>query len=82
MNIKEPIKFAWIWVVLVIILLIGIPWYLPEGSYSPIILGFPYWAFISVISTVALAVFLNYVIDNYWDMEELEEKIEEEKEGN
>ncbi|RCW78241.1 hypothetical protein DER71_1593 [Halanaerobium sp. DL-01] len=80
MDFKEPIKTKWIWVVLAIIILSGVPWYLPEGTYNPIILGFPYWAFISIISAVALAIFLNYVIDKFWNMEVLEKKIEEEKE--
>jgi len=81
MDFKEPIKTKWIWVVLAIIILAGVPWYLPEGTYNPIIFGFPYWAFISLISTIALAIFLNYVIDKFWDMEVLEKEIEE-KEGN
>ena len=74
--VKEPIKYPWIWVVLVIIILAGVPWYLPKGTIYPIILGFPYWAFISIVATIVLSAFLVYVMYNYWDMEAL---IEEEK---
>lgn len=80
-NYKEPIKYKWIWVVIGIIVLIGVPWYLPTGSIYPLIFGFPYWAFISVVSTIVLAGFLTYVVNNYWDMEDIVEEIEEER-GN
>lgn len=70
-SFKEPIRFKWIWVALAVISLASVPWYLPQGSIYPIILGFPYWAFISVVSTVVLAGFLTYVIKNYWDMSSL-----------
>lgn len=77
-NYKEPIQFKWIWVVLAIISLLGVPWYLPQGSVHPIIFGLPYWAFISLVSTVILALFLNHVVKNYWDMEELKDEAEDE----
>ncbi|MDP3487150.1 MAG: hypothetical protein Q8S19_04360 [Bacillota bacterium] len=73
-SFKEPIRFGWVWVVLAIIILAGVPWYLPKGGIHPIIFGMPYWAVISVLSTIALAVFLNYVVTNYWDMEGMKEK--------
>ncbi len=78
-NYKEPIQFKWIWIVLGIIVLIGVPWYLPQGSIYPIILGLPYWTFISLVSTIALAFFLNYVVKNYWDMEEIKKDFEVER---
>jgi hypothetical protein len=77
-SFKEPIRFKWIWVVLAVITLAGVPWYLPKGTIYPIILGFPYWAFISVVSAIVLAVFLTYVINHYWDMEALKEDADEE----
>ncbi len=67
-SFKEPIRYKWIWIVLAVITLVGVPWYLPQGSIYPIILGFPYWAFISAVSTVVLSFFLTYVIRNFWDM--------------
>ncbi|HHW17614.1 MAG TPA: hypothetical protein GXX30_01765 [Firmicutes bacterium] len=70
-NVREPVRIKWIWPVLVAIILLGVPWYLPQGSIEPIIMGFPYWAFISFIMTIALSLFLGYVILNCWSMESL-----------
>lgn len=77
-KVREPIRIGWIWAVLVVIILLGVPWYLPVGSIYPIIAGFPYWAFISLVMSVALSAFLTYVVRNWWDMSEL---VEESKEG-
>lgn len=70
-DVREPVRIKWIWPVLVVIVLLGVPWYLPQGSIEPIIMGFPYWAFISLVMTIALALFLGYVILNCWNMEVL-----------
>lgn len=70
-DVREPVRIKWIWPVLVVIVLLGVPWYLPQGSLEPIIMGFPYWAFISLVMTIALALFLGYVILNCWNMEVL-----------
>lgn len=74
---KEPIQYTWIWVVIIIISLIGVPWYLPQGTIYPIIIGLPYWAFISLVASIALGIFLNYVVKNCWDMEALKEDKDE-----
>ncbi|MBE3519141.1 MAG: hypothetical protein IMW97_02435 [Firmicutes bacterium] len=78
-QVREPVRVKWIWPVLVAIILLGVPWYLPQGSIEPIILGFPYWAFISVVMTIALSFFLGYVILNWWSMESL---LDEDSEKN
>lgn len=70
-DVREPVRIKWIWPVLVVIVLLGVPWYLPQGSLEPTIMGFPYWAFISLVMTIALALFLGYVILNCWNMEVL-----------
>ncbi len=71
---KEPIRYAWIWITIVILALVGVPWYLPLGTVNPIILGLPYWAFISFLASIALGLFLNYVVRHCWDMESLKEE--------
>lgn len=70
-QVREPVRVKWIWPVLIAIILLGVPWYLRQGAIEPIIMGFPYWALISVIMTVVLSVFLGYVILNWWSMESL-----------
>jgi hypothetical protein len=73
-QVREPVRVKWIWPVLIAIILLGVPWYLPQGAIEPIIIGFPYWALISVIMTIVLSLFLGYVILNWWSMESLLEK--------
>jgi hypothetical protein len=69
--VREPVRIKWIWPVLVVIILLGVPWYLPQGTIEPVIMGFPYWAFISFLMTAILSLFLGYVINRCWDMETL-----------
>lgn len=78
---KEPIQFKFMWLILVVIVLIGVPWYFPKGAIHPIVLGFPLWAFISLLASIALSIFLGYFINNCWDMEKLKEKKAEENQG-
>ncbi|MDW7668381.1 MAG: hypothetical protein SCJ93_06115 [Bacillota bacterium] len=73
-EVKEPIKVKWIWPVIAIISLLTIPWLFPQGSYYPIIAGFPLWMVVSILATIALAIFLNFVVDKFWDMEQLVEE--------
>lgn len=73
---KEPIRKPWIWVALTIILLAGIPWYLPQGTVRPLFLGFPYWMFISVAFSLILCGFLSWLCLNEWDVVEAEEERE------
>lgn len=71
---KEPIRKPWIWVTLALIVLAGIPWYLPQGTVQPVFLGVPYWMFIAVISSLALCGFLSWLCLNEWDVVEAEEE--------
>ena len=81
-QVREPIRIKCIWPVMLAIIVLGVPWYLPQGTYEPIIMGFPYWTFISIVFTAALSVFLTYVITNCWDMEStLEDDSKRQKTG-
>lgn len=71
---KEPIRKPWIWVVLAGLVLVGIPWYLPQGTVQPLVLGLPYWMIIAVISSLALCGFLSWLCLNEWDLVEAEEE--------
>lgn len=74
--VKEPIRKPWIWVVLTVIVLAGIPWYLPQGTVRPIFLGIPYWMFIAVASSLALCGFLSWLCLTQWEVVEAEEERE------
>ncbi len=71
---KEPIKKPGIWIGIGIILLLLVPWYLPAGSYEPLIFGFPYWALIVIGMSIVLSAFLSYVIKYHWHIEEESEE--------
>lgn len=75
---KEPIKNGKLWIVFGIIFLLSFPWYLPTGSYKPLILGIPYWAWIILLVSIALSAFLTYAIQYQWQMEDDETVKEDE----
>jgi len=77
---KEPIKNWKIWVVLLVLYALSVPWYFPKGSYNPIILGVPYWAIVVMGVSLAISITLTYILKNCWDMADEEEEIGEEKE--
>jgi len=76
MRKKEPIKHKKIWIVLIVLYVLSVPWYLPKGTYAPIILGIPYWGWIVLGVSLAISITLTYVIKNYWQLtnEENEDK--------
>lgn len=76
MRKKEPIKHKKIWIVLVILYVLSVPWYLPKGTYTPIIFGIPYWGWIVLGVSLAISITLTYVIKKYWHLsdEENEDK--------
>jgi hypothetical protein len=71
---KEPIQKPWIWVVMVFIILAAIPWYLPKGSIGFVLLGIPYWMFISVGFSLLFCVYLCWLCFTQWDVVEAEEE--------
>ncbi|MFC2949059.1 hypothetical protein [Virgibacillus sediminis] len=74
---KEPIRYWKIWVVLFSLFILSVPWYLPAGTYEPLIFGIPYWAYIIMGVSLLISITLTYVLNHFWEMTEEEE--EEEK---
>ncbi|UJL45711.1 hypothetical protein KFZ58_15160 [Virgibacillus sp. NKC19-16] len=68
--IREPIKSKKLWIVLGILFLLSFPWYLPAGSYEPLIYGIPYWAWIVLIVSIAISATLTFAIKNLWITDE------------
>jgi len=64
--IKEPIKSWKLWVVLGILFFLAVPWYLPVGSYEPIIFGIPYWAWIVLFVSIAISATITFAIKFLW----------------
>lgn len=77
---KEPIKNWKIWVVLAVLFILSVPWYLPAGSYEPLIFGIPYWAYIIMGISLAISFTLSYILKNHWHMvDEEDQELEEDR---
>ncbi|GAA1782763.1 MULTISPECIES: hypothetical protein [Streptomonospora] len=71
---REPIRRPWPWVGLGVIVLAGVPWYLPPGTVGPVVLGLPLWALVAVASSVAVAAYLSWMLSHLWNVvEDVEE---------
>ncbi|MQA09981.1 MAG: hypothetical protein GEU98_15785 [Pseudonocardiaceae bacterium] len=71
---SEPIRKPWIWIGMLAIILVGIPWYLPPGMIEPIVFGLPLWTYIAVGSSVALCGYLTWILSRHWNLVEDEEE--------
>ncbi|ERJ18609.1 hypothetical protein T35B1_03921 [Salinisphaera shabanensis T35B1] len=65
---KEPVKSPLVWIVFVVVFAAINPWYFPAGSFEPLIWGVPYWAWIILAASLALSVFVTWVVCCQWDM--------------
>ena len=65
---KEPVKSPLVWIVFVAVFAAINPWYFPAGSFEPLIWGVPYWAWIIFAASLALSVFVTWVVCCQWDM--------------
>lgn len=74
MEKKEPIKNGKIWVVLIILYALTVPWYFPEGTFHPIIFGVPYWVLVVLGVSLAISITLTYILKNCWNIADEEEK--------
>lgn len=70
---REPITRPWLWVALVGIILIGVPWYLPPGTLGVTVLHVPAWFWISILAAVALSAVCCWACLSMWDLEEHED---------
>ncbi|MDA0566336.1 hypothetical protein LG943_18740 [Streptomonospora sp. S1-112] len=81
--VREPIRKPWIWIVLALLLLAGVPLYWPPGTVEPIVLGLPLWALVTVASSVLLSAYLSWLCLTQWsvveDAEEAEARAERER---
>lgn len=73
---KEPVRRPWIWVVLALIVVAGVPWYLPQGTLEPLVFGVPYWLLISVFFSLVLCGYLSWLCLTQWKVVEDEEERE------
>lgn len=72
--LREPIRSPWVWAVMVLIILAGVPLYLPTGAIEPVVLGIPYWMALSVFFTLLFAAFTSWLCLRWWNLAEPEEE--------
>lgn len=70
---REPINMPWLWVALVGIILVGVPWYLPPGTLGVTVLNVPAWFWISIVSAVALSAVTCWACLSCWDLQDHED---------
>ncbi|MBQ0924558.1 hypothetical protein [Saccharopolyspora endophytica] len=70
----EPIRLRSLWVGMAVIVLFGVPFYLPPGTTHPMVLGVPYWMAISVVSTLLFAALTSWICLRRWNIDEPEEE--------
>ena len=64
----------WLWVSLGIVILAGIPFYLPTGSIRPLVGGVPYWLVISLVAALAFSAITCWACLRAWNLAEPEEE--------
>jgi len=79
---REPIRFAWFWVGVLVLVAAGAPWYLRRGSFGPVVLGLPYWVWKSVALSIAFCVYVRWACLRLWSLvEDDEERARAERAG-
>ncbi|NYH77726.1 hypothetical protein FHR84_001040 [Actinopolyspora biskrensis] len=67
---REPIRAPLAWSGLLLLVLLGVPWYLPEGTIGPVLLGFPLWTLGAVLSSLAICGYLSWMLLSLWETPE------------
>jgi hypothetical protein len=59
---------------MLLIVLGGIPFYLPAGAVEPLVFGLPLWMTLSVAFTLAFSAFTSWLCLRWWNLVEPEEE--------
>jgi len=70
---KEPIRQGWFWAGVAALVFAGSPWYLRSGSFEPILLGLPYWVWISIALSLVFCFYVRWACLNLWGLEDEED---------
>lgn len=68
--LREPVRLPWLWVAMGLVVLAGVPWYLPAGAIEPLVGGIPFWLLISVVATVAFSAVTCWGCARGWNLAE------------
>lgn len=73
-TVREPVRSPWVWMTMSVLILGGVPFYLPTGGVDPVVAGVPYWMAISIAFTFAFAAFTSWLCLRWWNLVEDEEE--------
>lgn len=77
--LREPIRNPWLWVAMAVVVLAGVPLYLPTGTVRPLVGGVPYWLLISVGATIAFSALTCWACLRQWNLAEPAEEAARER---
>ena len=67
---REPIQKRWFLPLVLIILVISVPWYWPEGTVGKKVMGLPFWFWITIGCSVAISCVTAMMALLFWDDDE------------
>lgn len=70
---REPIQRPWLWVVIVLSVVVGVPLYLREGTIDPVWFGVPFWLIVVAIAAVVLSATVCLACLRLWSLAEPQE---------
>lgn len=62
----EPVRRRWYIPVILLLLIVGAPWYWTAGQAGPTFAGLPVWVWITIASTFGLALLTAFMALVYW----------------
>ncbi|WP_110670697.1 hypothetical protein [Salinicola halophilus] len=65
-RIREPVKSPVVWIGFILLFALVTPWYFPSGDFRPLLWGVPYWAVIVLGASLALSLFITWVVATQW----------------
>jgi hypothetical protein len=77
--LREPIRNPWLWVAMAVVVLAGVPLYLPTGTVRPLLGGVPFWLWISIGATVAFSALTCWACLRQWNLAEPAEEAARER---
>jgi hypothetical protein len=69
-RLREPIRNPWLWTGIGVVVLVGVPWYLPTGAIEPLVGGIPFWLLISIGATLAFSALTCWACLRDWNLAE------------
>lgn len=60
----------WVWLVILLLFGLSVPWYLPSDTTPALWFGLPYWVVLSVLAVFAAACFTAWVIQRSWPLDD------------